>query len=153
MHRSSLCEAVLGWKPLAPPLFPVVTFHQTLSAFSEALRSRNPQNTPFYLTSSMVDSSNTPGWQNLGSPTGILGSPLPQLVSQPGSCAGRVSQTSVRRHKTELLQHSEHILETELKVIKVRSRESNRKSIRTSEHFRTAFRTTFVFKIKRSSGV
>jgi len=46
MHRSSLCEADVGWKPLAPPLFPVVTFRRTTSAFSNALQSRNPPKHP-----------------------------------------------------------------------------------------------------------
>jgi len=71
MHRSSLCEACLGWKPLAPPPFPVETYHRTISAFSRPLRSRNPQKHPFLPNGTGIDSSNTPRLQNLVSPFSI----------------------------------------------------------------------------------
>jgi len=71
MHRSSLYKAVLGWKPLAPPLFPVVTFRRTVSAFSTALRSRNPQKHPFLPYGFHGRLVEHPWAANLGSPTSI----------------------------------------------------------------------------------
>ena len=55
MHRSTLCEAVLGWKPLAPPLFPVVTFPELSRHFLMLSGPENPKNTPFYCAVSTDD--------------------------------------------------------------------------------------------------